>query len=84
MATLNGRVHRLEGTLAAARGPDCCRRCGLRHVEPLTLALIRGVLRVAGGSEGSSDDRVERLCLCDPCCGDPGDRWFARRSHGVV
>jgi hypothetical protein len=26
---------------------------------------------------------VPKLCLCDPCCGDPGDRWFARRSHGI-
>jgi hypothetical protein len=24
-----------------------------------------------------------KLCLCDPCCGDPGDRWFALRSHGM-
>ena len=80
MATLNGRVRHLEERLATARGPDRCRACGLRHVEPLTIALIRGILRVAGGSD-LQPERPVPLCLCSPCCA--GGRWLARLSHGL-
>ncbi len=78
--TLNGRLDKLEAKVADARGPDRCGRCGLRHVQPLTMALIRGVLRVEGGS-GAAMGRPAPLCLCDPCC--TGDRWLARLSHGL-
>ena len=81
MATLNGRVHRLEGTLAAARGPGHCRACGLRHVRPLTVALICGVLRVQGGTLGNDGGRPTPLCRCACCTDDPGDRWFGALSH---
>ena len=81
MATLNGRIDRLEARLAPAGAPDRCRACGLRHVRPLTIALVRGVLRVAGGSELPSP--TVPLCLCDPCCGDPSGRYFARLSYGL-
>ena len=81
--TLNGRVARLEATYGPPAGPDTCRVCGLRHVRPVTLALIRGVLRVAGGSDGDVDGRPTLLCLCACCTTDPGDRWFARLSHGL-
>ena len=33
--------------------------------------------------EAAVSQPVQKLCLCDSCCGDPGDRWFARRSHSV-
>ena len=81
--TLNGRIAKLEAAYAPPAGPDHCRQCGLRHVQPLTLALIRGVLRVAGGGAGDVDGRPMPLCLCACCTSDPGDRWFARLSHGL-
>jgi hypothetical protein len=82
MTALNGRVMKLEAVLKPSTGPEMCRACGLRHVRPLTLALVRGALRVEGGSAGVSSRR-QPLCLCDPCCGEPGDRWLARLSHGL-
>jgi hypothetical protein len=83
MSNLNGRISRLEATTALSAGPDICRGCGLRHVRPLTLALVRGALRVEGGN-GRPLAPHQRLCLCDPCCGQPGDRWLARLSHGLA
>ena len=78
---LNGRVSRLEA--ASKPGADHCRACGLRHASgPLTIALLRGILRVSGGT-GTTAASGTRLCLCDPCCGDPRDRWLARLSHGL-
>ena len=77
---LNGRVSRLESTLKP--GADHCRGCGLRHASgPLTIALLRGIVRVAGGN-GAMPAPATPLCLCGPCCGDPRDRWLARLSHG--
>jgi hypothetical protein len=76
---LNGRVSRLEAT--SKPGADRCRACGLRHASgPLTLAVLRSILRVAGGT-GAMPTPATPLCLCD-CCGEPRDRWLARRSHG--
>ena len=83
MSSLKGRLARLEAAAARTSGPDPCRTCGLRHVRPLTLALVRGVLRVAGGSAGDVDGRPLALCLCGCCTSDPRDRWFARLSHGL-
>jgi len=83
MATLNGRLARLEAVAARTIGPDDCRTCGLRHVQPLTLALVRGLIRIAGSSP-QSFPRTDPLCLCDCCTADPGDRWFARLSHGLA
>ena len=82
MTGLNGRVAKLEARLTLRPGPEGCRRRGLRHVRPLTLALVRGALRVDGGSDEARRSR-QPLCLCDPCCGEPGDRWLARLSHGL-
>ena len=83
MANLNGRLSRLEATMKPAAGPETCRSCGLRHASaPVTLRLLRGILRVVGGSDTEPPPRTP-LCLCDPCCGDPRDRWVARRSHGL-
>jgi hypothetical protein len=79
---LNGRVARLEATLTPPAGPDTCRTCGLRHVRPLTLALVRGALRVEGGNAQPLAP-CQVLCLCEPCCGEAGDRWLARLSHGL-
>jgi hypothetical protein len=78
---LNGRLTRLERAIAPPALHQC-RACGLRHVRPLTIALVRGVLRLSGGS-GFLAPITEPLCLCDGCCGDAGDRWLARLSHGL-
>jgi hypothetical protein len=79
---LNGRVTKLEAVLTPPVGLDTCRSCGLRHVRPLTLVLLRGALRVEGGNaQPLAPHQV--LCLCDPCCGEAGDRWLARHSHGL-
>ena len=82
MATLNGRLARLEAVAAKAIGPHDCRTCGLRHVQPLTLALVRGLIRIAG-SASEPFPRTDPLCLCACCTTDPGDRRFARLSHGL-
>jgi hypothetical protein len=81
---LNGRVSRLEATINPAV-PNACRACGLRHVRPLTIELVRGLLRIEGGApDGGPVVRGPApLCLCAPCCAAPGDRWFARLSHGL-
>ena len=84
---LNARLTRLERLLAP---PPLhrCRACGLRHVQPLTIDMVRRIIGpvslMAPALMSEIVDRpVPKLCLCAPCCGDPGDRWFARRSHGL-
>ena len=86
-AGLNGRIVRLE-RLAVPSPAHACRACGLRHVRPLTMDLARRIIgpvssMATGLRRRVVEDPAPRLCLCDPCCGDPGDRWFARRSHGL-
>ena len=82
MTTLHRRLGALESKLADARGPDRCRACGLRHVRPLTLALVRGLIRIAGSSPQPFPP-TDPLCLCACCTADLGDRRFARLSHGL-
>jgi len=79
-AALNGRIHRLEVAALPSLAEHACRACGLRHVRPLTLALLRGVLRVTGGT-GLLAPHPGPLCLCEPCCGGGG--WLGRLSHGL-
>jgi hypothetical protein len=71
----------MEAAVQERNGANACRVCGLRHVRPMTMALLRGVLRVAGGNDGSVPG--ERLCLCGCCTADPRIGWFARQSHGL-
>ncbi len=80
-AALNGRIHRLEAATRPVHHEHACRACGLRHVRPLTLALLRGVLRVSGGA-GVLAPHPGPLCRCEPCCGG-SERWLARLSHGL-
>ena len=83
MPNLNGRVAKLEAAMSPPAGPDTCRACGLRHASgPMTLALLRGIIRVDGGNEAAGATPTA-LCLCDSCCGDPRVRWLARLSHGL-
>ena len=82
MSNLRGRLARLEAAAARTSGPDACRTCGLRHVQPLTLALVRGLFRIAGSSP-QSFPWTAPLCLCDCCTADPEDRRFGRLSHGL-
>jgi hypothetical protein len=83
---LNGRVTRLERVIAPPPLHQC-RACGLRHVQPLTMDLARRIIgpvsTMVPGLRATLDGPMPRLCLCDRCCGDPGDRWFAQRSHGL-
>jgi hypothetical protein len=86
-AGLNGRLTSLERALAPPPQHQC-RSCGLRHVQPLTLDLARRIvgpvsLMAPGLWAELAREPAPKLCLCNPCCGDPGDRWFALRSHGV-
>ncbi len=78
--SLDGRVERLERAALPVLSEQACRVCGLRHVQPLTIALLRGVLRVTGGTP-STVPHPGPLCLCEPCCGK--GRWLARLSHGL-
>ena len=78
---LHGRVRRLEVATLPTHAEHGCRACGLRHVRPLTIALLRGVLRIQGGSRLPLAPHPGPLCLCEPCCGGD-DGWFGRLSHG--
>ena len=87
-AGLNGRLTRLERVIAPPPAHRC-RACGLRHVQPLTMDLVRRIIgpvsaMAPGLLREVAENPAPKLCLCDPCCGDPGDRWFARRSHGMI
>jgi hypothetical protein len=81
MSGLNGRLARLEATLRPDTGH--CRACGLRHVQPLTIELVRRLIgpvsvpATAALSEAAQHP-APKLCLCDP-----RDRWLARLSHGI-
>ena len=86
-AGLNGRVERLERAIAPSPQHQC-RSCGLRHVQPLTMDLARRIIgpvswMAPGLRSEIVGNQAPKLCLCDPCCDDPRDRWFARRSHGM-
>ena len=86
-AGLHGRLARLEAILAPPV-PNRCRTCGLRHVQPLTMDLARRIIGpVSAVATGLLREAAQRpapgLCLCESCCGDPGDRWFALRSRGL-
>lgn len=81
MGSLNWRVAKLEATITPPATHHCL-SCGLRHVRPLTMALVRGALRIEGGNGEPLAPHVP-LCLCD-CCGEQGDRWLARLSHGLA
>lgn len=83
-AGLNGRVARLEATMRPDAGH--CRACGLRHVQPLTIDLIRRIIGPVSSDPtaamlAAASHPCPPLCLCDPCC--TRDRWLARLSHGL-
>jgi hypothetical protein len=84
---LNGRLTRLERALAPPPAHQC-RSCGLRHVRPLTMDLVRRIIGLTPWASIALQRAVTAnplppLCLCAPCCGDPGDHSFARLSHGL-
>ena len=86
-AGLNGRLTRLE-RLIVPPPEHQCRACGLRHVQPLTIALVRRIVgpvstMAPGLLRELARTPMPRLCLCNLCCGDPGDRALARMSHGL-
>ena len=78
MASLNGRVGRLEQRFGPAVARAACRTCGREHAPvSLSIALIRSALGVyRPGDEGYRD--VGRLCHC-ACC--PMGRGLAELTH---
>ena len=85
VASLHRRLCRLERFLAPPPEHQCW-ACGLRHVQPLTMDLVRRIVGPVSTMstwlhQYAAENPAPKLCLYDPCCGDPRDRWFARRSH---
>ena len=83
---LNGRLARLEVVMRPETGH--CRSCGRRHVQPVTLDVVRRIVGMTAWASPALQREIAQnpappLCLCDPCCGDPGDRMLANMSHGV-
>ena len=68
--SLSERVRKLEGRFITHVAPGCA-SCGLRHVQPVTVVLVRAVL-------GVTDDPVVPLCRC-ACCAEY--RWLAEQTH---
>jgi len=78
MATLNGRVSKLEAVTAMTGGPAICSMCERRHARPpLPLMTVEAIVREALVPRGGI---APRLCLC-PCC-EPA-RAIALLSHGL-
>ena len=89
MAGLDGRVAKLERVAGGRLAYDTCRGCGLRHVQPLSLADVRGII---GGPIGKCiAEEVARwrrehphpglLCLCDCCAADRRIAELSRRTY---
>ena len=78
---LNGRVRRLEADAEAPGRP----LPGLRAAPRLRPDDDSGPAghHPGGRRDGHAGGPATPLCLCDPCCGDPRDRWLARLSHGL-
>lgn len=70
MAGLNGRLRRLEAAMLPVAAVTC-RTCGLEHARKVTIAEMRALIRVMGGTDvpGSPPGAVRPgpFCLCD-CC----------------
>ena len=80
MATLNGRVLKLEAVASVATA-NLCRSCGLAHAAPrILLATVEASVRAR---LGTPPVRGPRLCLCDLCCGALEARMIARLTHGL-
>jgi hypothetical protein len=68
--SLDTRVLKLEGRFIAHVAPGCA-SCGLRHVYPVTVAMVRALF-------GVTAEPVVPLCLC-ACCAESRD--LAEQSH---
>ncbi len=77
MATLNGRLDRLECRGMSVEHPTTCRTCGLLHVpRPIPVAMVEGLAQMLLGGQPRT---VPPLCLCG-CCAD--QRAVAEFTHG--
>ena len=76
MVGLNGRLEKLERLAPLAEGH--CRGCGLRHAQPMTLALARSIIGVRQNGTDVERSPAPPLCLCD-CCGE--QRGLADLTH---
>jgi hypothetical protein len=77
MASLNGRLDRLERGVFQSETPASCRTCGLLHApRPIPVTMVEGIVRAAVSGQPTT---VPPPCLCD-CCGD--QREVALITHG--
>jgi hypothetical protein len=77
MASLNGRVHRLERSRPIVQHDDNCQVCGLPHIRlPIPVGMVSAMVRRR--LEGHPVE-VPRLCLCLPCCAE--GQGIARLTH---
>ena len=76
---LERRLMNLERA-SMKQSPATCQTCRRRHIRPMTIGVLRGILGVTSGAERPEGTP---LCLCPCCIGEPGDRWFAQLSHGL-
>ena len=71
--TLNGRIRKLEGPYLPHMAPGCA-SCGLRHVQPLTLGMVRRIIGPRASNPDSEGWRAQYpprpLCLCACCAAD--------------
>ena len=81
MATLNGRVSKLEAVTAMTGGPAICSMCERRHARPpIPLMTVEAIVRAHLGTPPVPGPR---MCRCDSCCGDLWGRMIARLTHGL-
>jgi hypothetical protein len=82
MGSLNRRVERLETIASVGDAPSRCTTCGWEHARQVTLAELRSLLRVMGGTSmpelPSGTVRLGPFCLCG-CCLDY--RGLAELTH---
>ena len=77
MASLNGRIHRLERSRLIVQQADNCEVCGLPHIcLPIPVELVSAIVRRR--LEGHRVE-VPRLCICLPCCAE--GQGIARLTH---
>jgi hypothetical protein len=77
MASLNGRVHRLERSRPIGQHADNCQVCGLPHTRlPIPVEMVSAIVRRR--LEGHHVE-VPRLCICLPCCAE--GQAIARLTH---
>ena len=82
VGSLSRRVGRLEAAAGVGDAPSRCTTCGLEHAREVTIAEVRAIIRVMGGTRVSEPPpgtvRPGPFCLCD-CCDEL--RGIAELTH---